>query len=147
MRALATGDKLESFSRVVTKEMMVEFERVVWDRGNNSHSDPEAAKADGLQRTIASGQNQMAFVHELLEKNFGDSWVYGGRISLRYIRPVYEQDVLTPTGVVTDVVTEEDGSPRVLLDIWCENQNGDKTSAGTASIAQPVATRSWINQG
>jgi acyl dehydratase len=139
---LEVGDRLASFSRPVTEPMMVEFERVVWNRGRNSHSDPEAAKADGLKRPIASGQNQMAFVHELLEKNFGDAWVYGGKISIRYIRPVYAQDVLTPNGVVTEIV-EENGQQRVVMDVWCENQDGNKTSTGTASAGQPSAKRSW----
>jgi acyl dehydratase len=141
-KQLKVGDRLETFSKPVTEPMMVEFERVVWDRGKNSHSDPDAAKADGLSRTIASGQNQMAFMHELLEKNFGDAWVYGGKISIRYIRPVYAHDVLTPNAVVTDII-EEDGKLRVLLDLWCEKQDGNKTSIGTASAGQPSEKRSW----
>jgi acyl dehydratase len=68
--------------------------------------------------------------------------VYGGKISIRYIRPVYAHDVLTPNAVVTDIV-EEDGRARVLLDVWCENQDGNKTSIGTASAGQPSAKRSW----
>jgi acyl dehydratase len=143
-RIFKAGDRLETFSRTITNAMMVEFEYVVWNRGRNSHSDPEMAKADGLKKQIASGQNQMAFLHELLERNFGDSWVYGGKISVRYIRPVYEHDVLTPNGVVTDVV-EEDGKTRVLMDVWCETQNGEKTSAGAVSVAQPSARRTWID--
>jgi acyl dehydratase len=143
MQALRVGDRLKNFQHKITKQQMIDFEHVVWNRGNNSHSDIEAAKADGLSRTIASGQNQMAVVHQLLEQNFGDAWVYGGKISLRYIRPVYEDDVLTPNGVVTEI-TQVDGKSRVTLEVWCENQNGDKTSVGTASAGQPVAAKSWI---
>jgi acyl dehydratase len=145
MRPLQVGDRLISFQHKITRDQMIEFEYVVWNRGKNSHSDIEAAKADGLTQTIASGQNQMAVVHQLLEQNFGDAWVYGGKISLRYIRPVHEGDVLTPNGVVTEI-TEADGKPRVMLEVWCENQNGDKTSAGTASAGQPVAAISWIEK-
>ena len=39
------------------------------------------------------------------------------------------------------------GYPRVTLQIWCENQDGRKTSAGTASAGQPSDLRSWINAG
>jgi acyl dehydratase len=145
MRPLQPGDRLQTFPHKITQAQMIEFEHVVWDRGKNSHSDVEAAKADGLSRTIASGQNQMAIVHQMLEQNFGDAWVYGGKISLRYIRPVHEDDVLTPNGVVTEI-TEVDGKPRVMLEVWCQNQNGDKTSVGTASAGQPVATRSWLTK-
>jgi len=140
---LKAGDRLATVSRDVDVDKMVEFERVVWDRGRNSHSDPEMAKRDGLAKQLASGQNQMAFLHELLERNFGDAWVYGGKISVRNIRPVYGGDRITPHGVVTEIA-EADGKPRVMLQVWCENQDGRKTAAGTASAGQPSALRSWL---
>jgi len=140
---LKIGDRLEPVTRNVTEEKMVEFERCVWDRGRNSHSDVNAAKADGISRTIASGQNQMAFLHELLERNFGDAWVYGGKISVRYIHPVYGGDSLTANGTVTEM-KDEDGKTRVVLQVWCENQDGRKTSVGTAQAGQPSASRTWF---
>jgi acyl dehydratase len=142
-RTLKVGDELMTFTREVTEAKMVEFERVVWDRGLNSHSDPATAKRDGLAKPLASGQNQMAFLHELLERNFGDAWVYGGKISVRNIHPVYGGDRVTPHGVVTEI-TEVGGKPRVTVQIWCENQDGQKTSVGTAHAGQPSASRSWI---
>jgi acyl dehydratase len=140
---LKVGDRLEPVTREVTDEKMIEFEKCVWDRGRNSHSDINVAKADGISQTIASGQNQMAFLHELLERNFGDTWVYGGKISVRYIHPVYAGDRLTANALVTEV-TEEDGKARVSLQVWCENQDGRKTSAGTAQAGQPSARRRWL---
>ncbi len=142
---LKSGDRLQAVARQVENAKMVEFERVVWDRGQNSHSDPEAAKRDGLSRQIASGQNQMAFLHEMLERNFGDGWVYGGKISVRIIHPVYAGDRITAHGAVTEV-SEMDGKPRLTLQIWCENQDGQKTAAGTAWTGQPSPHRSWLKQ-
>jgi len=143
MANLKVGDRLDPVTHEVTEEKMIEFEKCVWDRGRNSHSDINAAKADGIQRTIASGQNQMAFLHELMERNFGDAWVYGGKISVRYIHPVYAGDHLTAHGLVTEI-GEVDGRPRVTLQLWCENVSERKTSAGTASAAQPSSQRSWV---
>ena len=139
---LNVSDRLLPVTHEVTNEKMIEFEKVVWDRGRNSHSDINVAKADGIQSTIASGQNQMAFLHEMMERNFGDAWVYGGKISVRYIHPVYAGNHLTANGLVTEVEVV-DGKPRVTLQIWCENQDGRKTSAGTASAGQPSEARSW----
>jgi len=143
---LKVDDRLQAVTHEVTEDKMVEFEKVVWDRGRNSHSDINVAKADGIQRTIASGQNQMAFLHEMMERNFGDAWVYGGKISARYIHPVHAGDHLTANGLVTEVAVV-DGKPRVTLQIWCETQDGRKTSAGTASAGQPADARSWIDGG
>ena len=144
LEPLKVGESLPTFIRQVAFDKMVEFERVVWNRGQNSHSDPEAAKRDGLSRPIASGQNQMAFLHELLERNFGDAWVYGGKISVRFIHPVYVGDEITPHATVAEV-NEVAGSPRVTLHVWCENQEGRKTAAGTATAGQPTASRSWLD--
>ena len=140
---LQIGEHLQTFTRRVVMEKMIEFEKVVWDRGQNSHTDVAAAQRDGLAKPLASGQNQMAFLHELMERNFGDAWVYGGKISARYIHPVYPGDEITPHGVVT-AVEQIDGRPRVSLEIWCENQNGQKTAAGKAWAGQPSASRSWL---
>lgn len=140
---LKVGDHLEKVTRDVTNDKMIEFEKVVWDRGRNSHSDINVAKADGIQSTIASGQNQMAFLHELMERNFGDAWVYGGKISARWIHPVYAGDRLTMNGLVTEV-GEMGGKPRVTVQVWCENQTGRKTGVGTANASQPSDKRSWI---
>ncbi len=142
---LKVGDKLTGFTREIEEQKMILFERVVWDRGSNSHSDPEAAKRDGLSKMIASGQNQMAFYHEMLERNFSDAWVYGGKISARYIHPVYVGDRLTPYGVVIEI-GEVDGKPRVTLQLWVEKQDGTKTSVGTAWAGQPSDKRSWIRE-
>jgi acyl dehydratase len=143
---LKVGDRLAGFTREIEEQKMILFERVVWDRGSNSHSDPEAAKRDGMSKVIASGQNQMAFYHELLERNFGDAWVYGGRISARYIHPVYPGDRLTPHGEVTEVA-EVDGKPLVIVKLWVEKQDGTKSSVGTAWAGQPSDKRSWIEGG
>ncbi len=142
---LEVGDSVATFAREVTMEKMVDFERVVWERGQNSHNDPAAAQRDGLKRTVASGQNQMAFLHELLERGFGDGWVFGGSISVRYIRPVYAGDRITPNAKVS-AITREDGRDIVQLDVWCENQDGHKTAVGTALTGAPSSNRSWISQ-
>ena len=51
---LKVGDSLQTVTHEVTNDKMIEFEKCVWDRGRNSHSDINAAKADGIKRTIAS---------------------------------------------------------------------------------------------
>lgn len=142
---LKVGDSVPTFAREVTLEKMVDFERVVWERGQNSHNDAASAQRDGLRRTVASGQNQMAFLHELLEHAFGDAWVFGGSISVRYVRPVYAGDRITPHAHVSGI-THEDGRNIFALDVWCENQDGHKTAVGTARAGAPSGDRSWISQ-
>jgi acyl dehydratase len=51
---------------------------------------------------------------------------------MAFIKPVYAGDRLTVHGVVKDKRPENDGT-RVVVEVWCENQHGDKTAVGTAS--------------
>lgn len=126
------GQELCGEPRQVTEEKMIAFERVIWHRVANVHSDPVAARKSGMARPIASGQNQLAFLHELMERHFADGWVRGGKIAARWICPVYADDHITPKAVVS-AIEDTDGRRRALLDIWCENNRGEKTAIGTAS--------------
>lgn len=123
--------KLRGNSRTITLEKILAFEKVVWIRSANTHSDPQVAKERGMAQQIASGQNQLAFMHELLESVFDQGWVRGGKVSMRWLRPVYVGDSVTPCARIS-AVEDEGGKRRVEMEVWCENQNGDKTSGGTA---------------
>jgi acyl dehydratase len=128
---MSPGQALTGRARQISELHLVDFERVIWERVANVHSDPEVAKKVGMERPIASGQNQLAFLHEMLQSRFGDGWVRGGRISVRWLKPLYLGDVVTPMGSVSTV--EVQGSrTRVAMEVWCENQDGDRTAIGTA---------------
>ena len=111
---------------------MVEFESVVWDRGPTAHNDRSAAEKGGMSRPFASGQNVLAFFHELLEREFGKGWIEGGTIAVRWTKVVYEGDTITPFGKVEAVETNN-GRKQVALKIWAENQSGEQTAAGSAT--------------
>lgn len=130
-KELAVGAEIRSTPHPITNDKLIAFERVIWRRVANVHSDPEVAKKVGMARIIASGQNQLAFFHQLMEENFGDGWVCGGKIAARWVCPVYVGDTITPQARVVSV-ERVDGRRRVALDVWCENQDGVKTGIGTA---------------
>lgn len=129
--AFEPGEHLSGRPKTINDLHMVDFERVIWHRVANVHSDPAVAKTVGMARPIASGQNQLAFLHEMMTMHFADGWVQGGRISVRWIKPLYLGDVVTPRAEVK-AVTRQDGRLRAGLDVWCENQDGDKTAVGSA---------------
>ncbi len=132
MERLKTGQLLKGPDRDITWEKMVAFESVIWDRGATSHNDRDTAKKGGMGRAFASGQNTLAFFHELFEREFGCGWIEGGTISVRWTRLVYEGDVITPYGEVT-ALEESNGRTLVSLKVWAENENGEQTAAGTAT--------------
>ena len=125
------GEELIGKTFKVTEEKLVAFERVIWHRVANVHSDKEVAKKVGMSKTIASGQNQLAFLHHLMESNFGDGWIRGGKIAARWVCPVYIGDESTPCAKVQNL-TELGGRKVAEMEIWCTNQGGVKTALGTA---------------
>lgn len=129
--AITIGAEITSAAHSISQEMLIGFERVIWTRVANVHNDPAAAKRVGMERTIASGQNQLAILHQMMEEHFGDGWVRGGKISARWVSPVYVDDTITPHGRVL-AVEDASGRKRVELTVWCQNQSGAKTGTGTA---------------
>jgi len=64
------------------------------------------------------------------------SFLAGGTLSMAFIRPVYAGDRLTVHGLVKET-RREGARTRVVVEVWCENQHGEKTAAGTASGLTP----------
>lgn len=96
------------------------------------HTDEELAKRVGLPGTIAAGMMLVDYLSEMLTDFFGAGWVQGGKIAVSFILPVRAGDEVTAKGVVREKLSEGPAT-RLILDVWCENQRGEKVTAGTAS--------------
>ncbi|MGE0299232.1 MAG: CoA transferase [Pseudonocardia sp.] len=128
----AAGDgELPPLTKPLTTETLELFERAVWHRVPNVHSDHEAARVAGLRAPIASGQIFMGFIHEMLQRAYGRAWTHGGRISIRYVRPVEAGETVTVRGRPAP-----DGST-VALSVT--NQAGHRVAVATATLAPAAA--------
>jgi acyl dehydratase len=130
-KEITIGMEFDSAPHLIDNEKLVVFERVIWSRVANVHSDPAVAKRVGMSKTIASGQNQLAFMHQLMEENFCKGWTQGGKISASWVHPVYVGDTIQAKARVISI-EDIDGRKRVGMEIWCENQSGIKTGRGTS---------------
>ncbi|HEY7648522.1 MAG TPA: MaoC family dehydratase [Methylomirabilota bacterium] len=101
-------------------------------RPRSIHTDESWARQKGFRTTLAQGMMSTAYVSEMMTQLLGAGFVEGGTMSMTFIEPVYAGDRLTVHGVVTDVKPESDAT-RVVVEVWCENQHGEKTAVGTAS--------------
>jgi phosphate acetyltransferase/phosphate butyryltransferase len=101
-------------------------------RPNYIHSDEAFARKKGFRAPLAQAMMSTAYVSELMTRFVGAGFVKGGRMSMTFIKPVLAGDTLTVHGIVKDTQAEH-GRTRVLVEVWCENQHGDKTAVGTAS--------------
>lgn len=128
--ALQPGEEAASVSRQMTLQEMILFEP---EGERNIHTDDETARAAGLPAAIAAGAQFVSYLFDMLYREYGFQSVPGATLDVRIHAPVFAGDTVTARGRVTGS-SEQDGARRVLLDVWCENQRGEKVVAGTAEV-------------
>jgi acyl dehydratase len=102
-----------------------------WPR-KTIHTDLEFAKSCGLPTRAASGAMFEGYLTELMIDLFGENWLRRGKMSLTFIAIVDPGDTLVPKSVVRSKQAE--GSRvRFVMEVWCENQHGNKVVVGTAT--------------
>jgi 3-hydroxybutyryl-CoA dehydratase len=132
------NETLPVLTKVVTQEKINQFESCgILDR-ENIHNSPELAKQRlGTSFPIASGRMSVAFASEALRKFFGpEVFNHTGIVNLKFLRPVKDGDTITVHGAVNSRQQVEKGT-LITVDIYCENQNGDKTAVGQGSAIIP----------
>ena len=137
---MASGTKIErnqkipSVTKKITTDSILQFESCgILDR-ENIHNNPElAAKRLGTTYTIASGRMSVTFAAESLRRFFGpEVFNHTGTVNLKFLRPVKAGDTITVTGAVTGS-EETDGGTKVSVDLFCDNQDGNRTAVGTGT--------------
>lgn len=96
------------------------------------HSDAEWARHKGFRAPLAQGMMSTAYVSEMMTGLLGEGFVEDGKMSVIFIKPVYAGDTLRVNGMVKEK-NPEGNATRVVVEVWCENQDGEKTMVGTAS--------------
>jgi acyl dehydratase len=101
---------------------------------NPIHQDEEFAKAAGMGGVFAHGMLSMGFVAQAVT-----DWAGTGRvrkIGVRFAALVRLKDIVTCRGRVL-ATSQKDGVGMVELEIWADNQKGEKVVTGKASVALP----------
>ncbi len=125
---------IPSVTKRITTDSILQFESCGILERENIHNNPElAAKRLGTTYTIASGRMSVTFAAESMRKFFGpEVFNHTGTVNLKFLRPVKDGDTITVTGAVSG--TEEiEGGTRVSVDLFCDNQYGDRTAVGTGT--------------
>jgi len=114
----------------VTKVQLVKYAGASGDY-NLIHTDDETAQSVGLDGVIAHGMLSMGFLGQYVCSLFGPEAVR--RLSVRFNAMVRPGDVLTCRGIVKEM-DSRNGHQRVTLDVWAENQRGERVTAGDAEV-------------
>lgn len=100
----------------------------------NLHTDIAKAREAGLPGLIASGTQTEGLLVEMLIGLFGEAWLHRGELEIKFPRSVLVDDTVRCRAVLQAIERQGDGD-RYQLDVWCENQAGDKVIIGTAACA------------
>ena len=127
--AMAIGQELPSLVKEISQRKIDAYSGV---RPRSIHTDEAWARTKGFRAPLAQGMMSTAYISEMMTTFLGAGFVKDGTISVAFIKPVYVGDRLTVRGVIREK-RPESGAARVVVDVWCENQHGEKTAVGTAS--------------
>ncbi|HVW42431.1 MAG TPA: MaoC/PaaZ C-terminal domain-containing protein [Amycolatopsis sp.] len=128
----AVGDRLPEFSRATGLANWNRY-AAVNDEFVPIHMDDEAGRAAGYPGAFGMGALQFGYLHNLVRDWLGDS----GRIvslSCQFRAPNTRGMTVTARGTVTAVRTEDDRR-LIDLDIWTEDQDGNRLAPGKAVVA------------
>jgi acyl dehydratase len=104
---------------------------------NPIHQDEEFARAAGMGGVFAHGMLSMGFVAQALT-----DWAGAGsvrKLGVRFQALVRLKDTVTCRGRVI-AKSSKDDVHLVELDVWAENQRGEKVVSGKATVALPSRT-------
>ncbi len=131
---VSMGDEIGPMIKNPTREQLDTFMKV-WGGGPSRFTSEEVARSEGFTGVIIPGHMSMALLTQLLTSWKGSA----GRLKSmevnfrRYLQP---GDTLACKGVITDTETV-DGENRVTLDVYIENQKGERAQQGTAVVILP----------
>ncbi len=102
---------------------------------NPIHQDEEFAKAAGMGGVFAHGMLSMGFVAQVVTDWAGAGTVR--KLGVRFAGLVRLKDMVTCRGRVLDTFSKDD-LHLVDLEVWAENQRGERVVTGKATVALPA---------
>jgi acyl dehydratase len=130
---LAVGQALPALAKDVSQRRIDVYSGV---NPHSIHSDEAWARQKGFRACLAQGMMSTAYVSQLMVKLLGADFARGGTMSMAFIKPVYAGDRLTVHGIIKDKQPDQ-GATRVVVEVWVENQHGEKTAVGHATGLAP----------
>jgi 3-hydroxybutyryl-CoA dehydratase len=128
-KEIAVGRALPALVKDVAQRRIDAYSGV---KPRSIHSDEAWARQKGFRTCLAQGMMSTAYVSQLMVNLVKPAFAHGNTMSMTFIKPVYAGDRLTAHGVVKDKQSEN-GAMRVVVEVWVENQHGEKTAVGHAT--------------
>ena len=136
--SISLGAQIPSVTKSITEDSILQFESCGILDLENIHNSPDLAQRRlGTTYTLASGRMSVAFASESLRRFFGpEVFNHSGVVNLKFLRPVKDGDTITVTGSVVHQEETPEGT-LVSVDIFCENQDRNRTAVGMGTAVVP----------
>ena len=138
-RDVQVGDALPPFTKWITAKSAVKFGATYKDVFSG-HINPKVSVGQfGVNSMPVQGAVLEAGASSLMVNWLRSvkPWLYGGRQESKFIKIVVPGDTLRYGGTVTRK-EEVDGRGLVHVDIFAENQRGEKVMVGSARVTLPL---------
>jgi len=139
---LGVGSELAGSVRVMTAERIQWYDSAMLSAakgelarvGTNIHTDDEYAKSQGLRAVIADGMISTNWLSSMMLTHFGMNYLERGELRTKFIKPIFLGAVVSPRGRVQAVERRENGALSYTLEVWCEDEKGEKLTVGDARV-------------
>jgi len=129
---LTEGMGLPGLKKTVTQENINLYAEASRDF-NPIHIDEDFARKTPLGGTIAHGMLVLAYVSQMMTAAFGEAWLTGGKLNIRFRNPARPGDTLTINGQIRRL--EKTGKQtKVDCEISVHNQKEEAIITGEASL-------------
>lgn len=129
---LSEGMNLPEVKRVVTQPNINLYAKASQDF-NPIHIDEDFAKKTPLGGTIAHGMLILAYVSQMMSSAFGQSWLAGGKLNVRFRTPARPGDTITVSGNICKI-DQSGGQTCINCEVLCRNQKGESVITGEAQV-------------
>ena len=133
---IAVGDELPAFVRAPGLHHWNRY-AAVNDEFVPIHMDDEAGRAAGYPSAFGQGNLQWAYLHNVVRDWMGPDGRID-RLTCAFRGANVKGQTVSARGRVT-AVAEEGGRRIVDLDVWTENDAGERLAPGTARVSFPLA--------
>ena len=129
VRTYRENDSLPVVTKTITQEKVNRYAEASGDH-NPLHVDPAFAATTQFGGAIAHGMLVLGYISEMMTGAFGEAWLTGGRLKVRFRGAARPGDTVTASGRVL-----RQGGDRISCDVECRNQTGDVLVSGDAEVA------------
>ena len=132
-KTVAVGDEVPALTRRGDYQHWHRYAAVNYEFAGH-HMDDSVGRHEGFEAAIGMGPFIHALLHTMLREWIGEEDGRVVKVSMQSRRPWIRGRTLVEGGKVT-AIREEDGELLISLEVWGDNDQGERLAIGEAEVA------------